>query len=65
MEIGIWPMGVEYEPGESIRVEIHGMGPLLMGEFEMNNPFGELTSKGVHRVHIGEEFPSDVILPFV
>jgi hypothetical protein len=33
MEIGIWAMGVEYEKGESIRVEVHGMGPLLRGGF--------------------------------
>jgi hypothetical protein len=65
MEIGIWAMGVEYEAGESIRVEAHGMSPLLRGEFEMNNPFGEMTSRGIHRVHIGGKFPSYVVLPFV
>jgi uncharacterized protein len=53
MKIGIWAMGVEYEVGESIRVEVRGMGPLLRGEFEMNNPFEEMTSRGTHRVHTG------------
>ena len=65
MEIGIWAIGVEYEAGESIRVEVHGMSPLLRGEFEMNNPFAEMTSRGTHRVHIGGDFPSHVVLPFV
>jgi hypothetical protein len=31
----------------------------------MNNPFGEMTSRGTDRVHIGGEFPSYVVLPFV
>ena len=65
LEIGIWAMGVEYEAGESIRVEIHRTNPLLRGDFEQNNPFKELASKGLHRVHIGGEYPSHVILPFV
>lgn len=65
LEIGIWAMGVEYEAGESIRVEIHGTSPLLRGEFEPNSLFEELTSKGLHQVHIGGECPSHVILPFV
>ncbi|OBT77632.1 hypothetical protein VF21_03691 [Pseudogymnoascus sp. 05NY08] len=65
LEIGIWAMGVQYEPGESIRVEVHGTSPLLRGEFEPADPFGQLTSKGVHRVHVGGDMASHVILPFV
>ena len=65
LEIGIWAMGVQYNAGESIRVEVHGTSPLLRGEFEVNNPFQKWASKGVHRVHIGGEYPSHVILPFV
>lgn len=33
LEIGIWAMGIECEVGESVRVEVHGMSPLLRGEF--------------------------------
>jgi uncharacterized protein len=65
MEVGIWAMGVEYEAGESIRVEVHGTSPLLRGEFEQNNPFEGMASKGIHRLHIGGDYPSHVILPFV
>jgi uncharacterized protein len=56
---------VEYEAGESVRVEVHGVSPLLRGEFEMNNPFAEMTSRGAHRVHIRGDFPSHVVPPFV
>ena len=65
LEIGIWAMGVQYEPGESIRVEVHGTSPLLRGEFETADPFRQLTSKGVHQVHVGGDMASYVMLPFV
>ena len=65
MEVGIWAMGVEYEAGESIRVEVHGTSPLLRGEFELDNPFLDMASKGIHRVHIGGKYPSHIVLPFV
>ncbi|KAN0122376.1 alpha/beta-hydrolase [Hyaloscypha variabilis] len=65
MEVGIWAMGVEYEAGESIRVEVHGTSPLLRGEFEPDNPFLDMASKGIHRVHIGGKYPSHIVLPFV
>ncbi|OJK03893.1 hypothetical protein ASPACDRAFT_1863536 [Aspergillus aculeatus ATCC 16872] len=65
LEIGIWAMGVEYEAGESVRVEIHGNSPLLRGEFKEDNEFQELASHGTHIVHIGGEQSSHIILPFV
>ena len=64
-EIGIWAMGVEYEVRESVTVEVHGMSPLFRGELEEKKAFGEKTSKGFHRVHVGGGFASHVILPFV
>lgn len=66
LEIGIWAMGVQYEVGESIRVEVHGNNPTLRGEFgEVRNPFAHLASKGFHRVHVGGDLASHVILPFI
>lgn len=65
LEIGIWAMGVQYEAGESIRVEVHGQNPTLRGEFPTPKHFPELASKGTHRVHLGGEHASHVILPFV
>ncbi|KAF8851712.1 alpha/beta-hydrolase [Acephala macrosclerotiorum] len=51
--------------GESLRVEVHGQGPLLRGEFPMGKAFLELASKGMHRVHVGGVEGSYIILPFV
>ncbi|PYH47360.1 CocE/NonD family hydrolase [Aspergillus saccharolyticus JOP 1030-1] len=65
LEIGIWAMGVEYEAGESVRVEVHGNSPLLRGEFKEDNEFQELASHGTHTVHIGGDHASHIILPFV
>lgn len=65
LEIGIWAMGVLYEEGESISVQIHGNSPLLRGEFADVKPFAELASKGKHEVHFGGQFCSHVILPFI
>ncbi|QKX64172.1 uncharacterized protein TRUGW13939_11345 [Talaromyces rugulosus] len=65
LDIGIWAMGVEYEAGESIRVEVHGNSPLLRGEFKDNNEFQKLASHGTHIVHLGGDHPSHIILPFV
>lgn len=65
LEIGIWAMGVLYEEGESISVQVHGQSPLLKGEFDEAKPFGNMTSRGKHEVHFGGEFPSHVVLPFV
>ena len=65
LEIGIWAMGVEYEAGESVRVEVHGNSPTLRGEFTDDNEFQALASRGTHRVHLGGDHPSHIILPFV
>lgn len=65
LEIGIWAMGVDYQAGESVQVEVHGNSPLLRGEFKDDNEFGNLASHGKHQVHIGGEHASHIILPFV
>jgi len=61
LEIGIWAMGIEYERGESIRLQICGR------EQSINN-FGStehLKNKGQHVVHFGGQYDSHVVLPFV
>ncbi|PWY93530.1 alpha/beta-hydrolase [Aspergillus sclerotioniger CBS 115572] len=65
LEIGVWAMGVEYEAGESVRVEVHGNSPLLRGEFSEDEEFQELASHGTHVLHLGGEHPSHIVLPFV
>lgn len=66
LEVGIWAMGILYEAGESIEVVVSGNNP--------NSPelrqtgamsFASGTNKGTHKLHIGGDTPSCVILPFV
>lgn len=66
LEIGIWAMGVDYEEGESIQVDILGQWPGFdeVAAFSKPRPEYEL-NKGEHIIHFGGEFPSRVILPFV
>jgi predicted acyl esterase len=60
LEIGIWAMGVEYEAGESIRVQVSGVNQGMHFSTEKYTD-----NKGRHMVHVGGDYPSHVILPFV
>ncbi|KAJ9480421.1 PepX_C domain-containing protein [Pseudozyma hubeiensis] len=66
LDIGIWAMGVDYEAGESIQVDILGQWPGFseVAAFHKPRPESE-KNKGVHKVHFGGQYPSRVILPFV
>lgn len=66
MEIGIWAMGIEYEAGESISMQISGNFPLI-AEYRDGSeaPPLEVKNKGTHKIHFGGEYPSHLILPFV
>ncbi|KAL4878105.1 alpha/beta-hydrolase [Aspergillus karnatakaensis] len=67
LQIRLWAMGVEYEAGESISVEVQGQYPLFKNytEDEKLNPRGGRGSVGHHVVHFGADYPSHVILPVV
>jgi predicted acyl esterase len=65
LEIGLWAMGIDFEAGESLRVQISGQYPLIP-EYKAAKPAPiEERNKGVHEVHGGEKYPSRIILPFV
>ncbi|EPS31224.1 hypothetical protein PDE_06179 [Penicillium oxalicum 114-2] len=66
LEIGIWAMGVDYEEGESIQVDVLGQWPGFteVAAFSKPRPDHE-KNKGEHVIHFGGEYPSRVILPFV
>lgn len=61
LEIGIWAMGVEYEAGESLQLRIagHYQGISNFGTSDHNR------NKGRHWVHVGGEYDSHLVLPFV
>lgn len=65
LEIGIWAMGIEYETGESISVQISGQYPLFKDYDSVVDPLGAGGNVGRHFVHYGGEYRSRVILPFV
>jgi uncharacterized protein len=59
-EIGIWAMGIDYEAGEGIRVHVSGrnMAVSNFGKLDVDN-------KGEHKIQLGGEHQSHIILPFV
>lgn len=66
LEIGIWAMGVDFDAGESISVQVSGQLPSI-AEFtawSSDRPEHEM-NKGKHTIHLGPEYPSSIILPFV
>lgn len=64
LEIGMWPLGIDFEAGEGLQVNISGRMPV----FTMFDSIAEDRSDvnvGFHNVHFGTENPSRIILPFV
>ena len=65
LEIGLWAMGVDFESGEGISVQVSGEYPLVQ-EFGPRKKLElEERNKGTHQVHIGGEYSSHIVLPFV
>ncbi|OQD89046.1 hypothetical protein PENANT_c003G07138 [Penicillium antarcticum] len=61
LEIGIWGMGVEYEAGESLQLRISGFYQGI-SNFGTNE---HIRNRGRHWVHMGGEYDSYLVLPFV
>lgn len=66
LEIGIWCMGVDYEEGQSLQVDILGQYPGFneVAAFSKPRPESE-KNKGQHKIHYGGDYPSRVIIPIV
>ncbi|KAJ5693411.1 hypothetical protein N7462_002834 [Penicillium macrosclerotiorum] len=61
LEIGIWCMGIEFEEGESLQLQVSG-------HYQGISKFGtteHINNKGRHWVHVGGEYDSHLVLPFV
>jgi hypothetical protein len=66
LEIGIWSMGVDFDEGESLSVQVSGTFPSIAEYTAFSQPRPDHEkNKGEHRIHVGSETPSRVILPFV
>ena len=63
MNIGIWPMGILYEKGEGLRLQISGKTMVLP---EWDNPHVKHMepqfNKGRHRVHLGGDYAESHLL---
>ncbi|KAJ5901248.1 hypothetical protein N7504_007241 [Penicillium tannophilum] len=67
LQIGLWAMGIAYEEGESISLEVSGQYPLFKDYTEevKPNPRGDKGNVGTHTIHYGGEYQSRIILPVV
>lgn len=65
LEIGMWAMGVEYEAGESLQVQILGGNPSIAAFKPLASKPKNGSNVGVHKVHYGGNTPSRIILPFL
>jgi predicted acyl esterase len=65
LEIGLWAMGVEFEAGEGVSVQVSGEYPLVQEFGPRKKVELEERNRGTHRVHVGGEWASHVVLPFV
>lgn len=64
LEIGLWPTGIVFEPGEKLVFKIAGHH-MVLAEFEPLRGKFVTENKGRHYLHFGGEFDSHVVIPFV
>ncbi|KAJ4983481.1 s15 family peptidase [Stagonosporopsis vannaccii] len=62
LNIAIWPTGIAFESGESMRLEVKGHDHALH-EWEDLGPLLENFNKGTHTIHTSKEHPSQILLP--
>jgi len=64
LDIPIWPTGIAFEAGESMRLEVNGHDHRLH-EWADLGPLLENLNEGRHTVHTGGEYPSQIVLPLL
>lgn len=62
LDIGIWPTGLRFHPGEQLEVEISGFEIMTA---HMGNMKLETVNRGEHTVHSGGAYESYLLLPFI
>ena len=65
LEISLWAMGIEYEAGEALEVQVLGGLPTIEAFGPLKDAPKNAGNLGMHKVHFGGKYPSKVILPFV
>jgi predicted acyl esterase len=64
LDIPIWPSGIAFEVGESMRLEVIGQDHRLH-ECSDLDPLLENPNEGIRTVHTSEEYPSQILLPLM
>jgi predicted acyl esterase len=64
LNIPIWPTGIAFEKGESMRLEVKGHDHPLH-EWEDLGPLLKNLNNGTHTIHTGEDYLSQILLPLV
>ncbi|CAH0026361.1 unnamed protein product [Clonostachys rhizophaga] len=63
LEIGMFATSIDFEAGESVRVEVTGQTPAIQSFKELEGQMGNVDNRGIHKVHIGPGYPSYISLP--
>ena len=64
VEIGFWPYGIRWQPGETLELVITGTDLLVRPEFPQIPPIPTI-NKGRHVIHFGGEYDSRLLAPFI
>lgn len=64
LNIAIWPAGIAFETGESMRLEIKGHDHHLHEVPNIQRALRNL-NQGTNTVHTGKRYPSHIVLPFI
>lgn len=62
LEIPLWPSGMIFEAGESMRLEVKGHEPILP-EFPALDRVPVNLNRGMHVIHSGQRYPSTLTVP--
>jgi predicted acyl esterase len=62
LEIPLWPSGIIFQSGESMRLEVKGH-EVTLPEFPALDRVPTNLNRGMHVIHSGPEYPSSLIVP--
>lgn len=66
LEVGIWPIGMDFDAGESISLRVGGQYHSIAeySTWSAPRPEHEL-NRGKHTLHFGGEYASSLVLPYI
>jgi uncharacterized protein len=66
LDVALWPGGIVFEAGESLRFEVKGHNPILpLAEIPLAKRQVKNQNVGRHNVHTGPEYRSSITLPLM